>query len=90
MKNVGALSIFIPVAIQTAQRSERSPSSYLMPLAFGSLVGGTITQIGTSPNLLISIVRQDLEGRPFALFDFAPVGLPLHFLQWRFSRSAGA
>ncbi len=80
MKNVGALGIFIPITIQTAERSGRSPSDYLMPLAFGSLIGGTITQIGTSPNLLISIVRQDLEGRPFALFDFAPVGLPLTFL----------
>lgn len=77
MKNVGALGIFMPIAVQAAERGERSPSAYLMPLAFGSLIGGTITQIGTSPNLLISIVRQDLEGRPFALFDFTPVGLPL-------------
>jgi di/tricarboxylate transporter len=91
MKNVGALGIFIPIAIQTAERGERSPSAYLMPLAFGSLIGGTITQIGTSPNLLISIVRQDLEGHPFAFFDFAPVGLPLTVLAvaflavgWRF------
>jgi di/tricarboxylate transporter len=77
MKNVGALGIFMPIAIQTAERAERSPSAYLMPLAFGLLIGGTITQIGTSPNLLISVVRQDFEGHPFALFDFAPVGLPL-------------
>jgi di/tricarboxylate transporter len=77
MKNVGTLGIFMPIAIQVAQRSGRSPSSYLMPLAFGSLVGGTITQIGTSPNLLISSVRQDLTGQAFSLFDFTPVGLPL-------------
>jgi len=77
MKNVGTLGIFMPIAIQTAQRSDRSPSSYLMPLAFGSLIGGTITQIGTSPNLLISAVRQELGGEPFSLFDFTPVGLPL-------------
>ena len=80
MKNIGALGIFVPIAIQTADRNARSPSSYLMPLAFGSLIGGTITQIGTSPNLLISTVRQEVEGRPFALFDFAPVGLPLTVL----------
>jgi len=71
MKNVGALGIFMPIAIQTAERAERSPSAYLMPLAFGSLIGGTITQIGTSPNLLISVVRQDFEDHPFALFDCA-------------------
>lgn len=77
MKNVGTLGIFMPIAMQTADRSKRPLSLYLMPLAFGSLVGGTITQIGTSPNLLISAVRQETQGRPFTLFDFTPVGLPL-------------
>jgi len=77
MKNVGTLGIFMPIAIQTAERAKRSPSLYLMPLAFGSLVGGTITQIGTSPNLLISAVSREVGGRQFTLFDFTPVGLPL-------------
>jgi di/tricarboxylate transporter len=77
MKNIGTLGVFMPIAIQTARRNERSPSCYLMPLAFGSLVGGTMTLIGTSPNLLISTVRQEVEGRPFGMFDFTPVGLPL-------------
>ena len=77
MKNVGALGLFIPLALQTASRAKRSPSLYLMPLSFGSLIGGTITLIGTSPNLLISTVRTDLGGKPFSMFDFAPVGFPL-------------
>lgn len=77
MKNVGTLGIFMPIAIQIAERSKRPPSRYLMPLAFGSLVGGTMTLIGTGPNLLISTVRQELEGKPFRLFDFSPVGVPL-------------
>ncbi|GAC1478913.1 MAG: SLC13 family permease [Acetobacteraceae bacterium] len=80
MKNVGTLGIFMPIAIQTAERAKRPASRYLMPLAFGSLVGGTITQIGTSPNLLISAVRQETQGRPFTLFDFTPVGLPLSIM----------
>ncbi len=78
IKNVGTLGIFMPVAMETAKRSGRSPSIYLMPLAFGSLIGGTITKIGTSPNLLISEVRvQNGAAEPFALFDFLWVGLPL-------------
>ncbi|MDQ2928760.1 MAG: SLC13 family permease [Pseudomonadota bacterium] len=77
IKNVGTLGIFIPIAIQTARRSGQPRSIYLMPLAFASLIGGTITKIGTSPNLLISSVRQDLGQAPFRLFDFAAVGLPL-------------
>lgn len=80
VKNVGTLGIFMPIAIQIARRSKQSPSIYLMPLAFASLIGGTITQIGTSPNLLISTVRQDLTGKPFTMFDFSWVGLPLTFL----------
>ena len=77
VKNVGTLGIFIPIAIQTARRSGQPRSIYLMPLAFASLVGGTITKIGTSPNLLISTVRQELGQPPFGLFDFVAVGLPL-------------
>jgi di/tricarboxylate transporter len=77
IKNVGTLGIMMPVAIQAARRSGQPRSSYLMPLAFGSLVGGTITRIGTSPNLLISTVRQELGKPAFNLFDFVPVGLPL-------------
>ncbi|HEY2618166.1 MAG TPA: SLC13 family permease [Acetobacteraceae bacterium] len=77
VKNVGALGLFMPIAIQAAERRNRPPSRYLMPLAFGSLIGGTITQIGTSPNVLISAVRQEVLGQPYHLFDFTPVGLPL-------------
>lgn len=77
VKNVGTLGIFMPIAIQIARRSKQSPSIYLMPLAFASLIGGTITLIGTSPNLLISTVRENITGKPFAMFDFAWVGLPL-------------
>ncbi len=74
MKNVGALAIFLPAAVQVARRSDRSPSEFMMPLAFASLLGGSMTLIGTSPNMLISSVRQDLVGAPFGMFDFAPVG----------------
>lgn len=77
IKNVGTLGVFMPIAIQVARRSNQSPSIYLMPLAFGSLIGGTITLIGTSPNLLISTVRQELGAEPYSLFDFVWVGLPL-------------
>jgi len=77
IKNVGTLGIFMPIAIQTARRNGQSPSLYLMPLSFASLIGGTMTLVGTSPNLLISAVRQETTGQPFAMFDFIWVGLPL-------------
>ncbi|MDE2579857.1 MAG: SLC13 family permease, partial [Hyphomicrobiales bacterium] len=77
IKNVGTLGIFLPIAIQTARKSGMSPSSYLMPLSFASLIGGTMTLIGTSPNILVSGIREQATGAPYQMFDFLPVGLPL-------------
>jgi di/tricarboxylate transporter len=77
MKNIGALAIFLPVAMQAAERNRRPVSELLMPLAFSSLLGGMMTLIGTSPNLIISSMRQELVGRPSAMFDFLPVGAGL-------------
>ncbi len=77
IKNVGALAILIPVAFQMAKRSGTSPSQLLMPLAFGSLIGGLITLVGTSPNVIVSRVREEIVGKPFAMFDYAPVGLAI-------------
>jgi di/tricarboxylate transporter len=74
MKNIGALAIFLPVAVQLSERSRRSPAEALMPLSFGSLIGGLATLIGTSPNILISGIRDEIVGAPFAMFDFTPVG----------------
>jgi di/tricarboxylate transporter len=50
-----------------------------MPLAFGSLIGGLITLVGTSPNVIVARVRQDIVGQPFEMFDYAPVGLTIAF-----------
>ena len=77
MNNVGAVAIIMPVAIMTAEKANRSPGTLLMPVAFGSLLGGLITLIGTPPNLLISAIREDTIGRGYAMFDFAAVGLPI-------------
>ena len=74
MNNVGALALLLPVAVQIARKSGESPSLLLMPLAFGSLLGGLYTLIGTPPNLIIAAARAGDGGR-FHMFDFAPVGL---------------
>ncbi|OBQ89278.1 SLC13 family permease [Mesorhizobium sp. AA23] len=74
VKNIGALAIMIPIAFQFARRSGTSPSIFLMPMAFGSLLGGLMTQVGTSPNIVVSRVREQLTGTAFTMFDFAPVG----------------
>jgi di/tricarboxylate transporter len=77
LKNIGALAIMIPIAFQMARRSGVLPSMFLMPMSFAALLGGLMTQIGTSPNIIVSRVRQDLTGVPFQMFDFTAVGLVL-------------
>jgi di/tricarboxylate transporter len=77
VKNIGALAMLMPAAFQLAKRSGSSPSCMLMPMAFGSLLGGLITLVGTSPNIIVSRVREDMTGEPFGMFDYAPVGLGL-------------
>lgn len=79
-KNVGALAIMIPVAFQLARRFDTPPSQLLMPMSFGSLLGGMATLIGSSPNILVSRVREEVIGQPFRMFDYAPVGLSLALL----------
>ncbi|MBE1203211.1 SLC13 family permease [Aminobacter carboxidus] len=77
VKNIGALAIMIPIAFQFARRSNTSPSVFLMPMAFGSLLGGLMTLVGTSPNIVVSRVRQEMTGEAFSMFDFTPVGAAL-------------
>ena len=77
MNNVGALALLLPIVLQMARRSGRSPRSLLMPLSFGSLLGGLITMIGTPPNIIVAAYRAESVGQPFSMFDFTPVGLIL-------------
>jgi di/tricarboxylate transporter len=74
VKNIGALAMMMPVAFQLARRTGTPPSAMLMPMAFGSLLGGIVTLVGTSPNIIVSRVREEITGAPFQMFDFAPVG----------------
>jgi di/tricarboxylate transporter len=75
VKNIGALAMLMPIAFQFARAGNRSPSVFLMPMAFASLLGGIVTLVGTSPNVIVSRVREELTGKPFSMFDFTPVGI---------------
>jgi di/tricarboxylate transporter len=76
-KNVGALATLMPVAIRLGRGKDSSPSALLMPMSFLSLLGGLVTLVGTSTNIIVSDVREQTMGEPFQMFDFAPVGLAL-------------
>ncbi len=75
MNNVGALALMLPVALAGAAEHDRSPALLLMPLAFGSILGGMTTLIGTPPNIIVAAYRAEQTGTAFAMFDFSPVGV---------------
>src|SRR5690554_4639808 len=75
MNNVGALALLLPVAMRLAREHDASPSILLMPLAFGSLLGGLTTLIGTPPNIIIASYRGSVTGESFGMFSFTPVGV---------------
>ena len=75
MNNVGALALLMPIALQIAARLELPPGRVLMPLAFGTILGGMTTLIGTPPNLIVSSFRAQHGDGPFAMFDFSPIGV---------------
>ncbi|WP_319550337.1 SLC13 family permease [Desulfogranum marinum] len=75
MNNVAVAALMLPVVMDIARKTGKSPSILLMPLAYGSLLGGLTTMIGTPPNILVSEALRTHGLTPFGLFDFSPVGL---------------
>ncbi|NCU21255.1 SLC13 family permease, partial [Candidatus Falkowbacteria bacterium] len=75
MNNTPVVAVMIPVFIQLAQRLGVAPSRYLMPLSYFTILGGMITLIGTSTNILVDGVAQAKGLAPFSIFEIAPAGL---------------
>jgi di/tricarboxylate transporter len=75
INNVGALALLMPIAIQMAAKQNLPAGKVLMPLSFGSILGGMTTLIGTPPNLIVSGFRSATGRGSFAMFDFTPVGV---------------
>ncbi len=75
MNNVAIAALLLPVTMDIARKTGTPPSRLLMPLAFGSLLGGLTTMIGTPPNILVSSALSEAGLKHFRLFDFTPVGL---------------
>jgi di/tricarboxylate transporter len=79
MNNVAVAALMLPVVMDIARHTGSPPSKLLMPLAYGSLLGGLTTQIGTPPNILVSEALRNQGLRSFTFFDFTPIGLTVMF-----------
>ncbi|MBZ9611149.1 SLC13 family permease [Rheinheimera maricola] len=77
MSNIGVVALLLPVTVEATRRCGIPPAKVLMPMAFGAMLGGLVTLIGTPPNLLVSIALEKTGQQGFSLFDFALIGLPV-------------
>lgn len=75
MNNIGVAAMFLPVTIDIARRTKQAASRLLIPMAYGSLLGGMIVLIGTASNLVVSDFLREAGMKPLGLFDFTPIGI---------------
>ncbi|MBC8256733.1 MAG: SLC13 family permease [Candidatus Marinimicrobia bacterium] len=75
INNTAAVAIFIPLGIDLCQRFQISPTKVLLPLSYAAIFGGTLTLIGTSTNLVVSSVMEEMNMTPFSMFEFTKLGL---------------
>ena len=72
INNTAAVAIFIPLGIDLCQRFRISPTKVLLPLSYAAIFGGTLTLIGTSTNLIVSSIMEEMNMAPFLMFEFTP------------------
>lgn len=77
LNNTPIVAMLVGPVTAWAEQQRKSPSHFLMPLSFAVILGGTVTAIGTSTNLLVSGLLQQYGEVPFGLFEFTSIGLPL-------------
>jgi di/tricarboxylate transporter len=75
MNNIGVAAMFLPVTIDIARRTRQAASRLLIPMAYGSLLGGMLVLIGTASNLVVSDFLRETGMQPLGLFDFTPIGV---------------
>jgi len=75
VNNTPVVAIFIPIMLGVAKDTGASPSKLLMPLSYASMFGGVCTLLGSSTNILVSSIAEDLKQPAFSMFEFAPLGL---------------
>jgi di/tricarboxylate transporter len=77
VSNTACTAFFLPIVVGVAERAKISPSKFLLPLAFCSILSSSVTLISTSSNLVISGLMTSAGMRAMDMFELAPVGIPI-------------
>lgn len=77
MTNVAATAILLPGVMTLCRKTGIPPSRLLIPLSYSTILGGTLTVVGTQPNLIVSSLLRTSSGRELNFFDFTPMGITL-------------
>jgi di/tricarboxylate transporter len=77
MNNIAATAVLMPAVASIGARAGLAPSRLFIPLSFGAILGGTMTLVGTPPNILAAEILADRDLEPFTLFDFTPIGIAI-------------
>ncbi len=77
LNNTAVVLVFIPILVDMAQKTGIAVTRLLIPMAFGTILGGMTTLVGTSTNLLVSGIAEDMGYDPIGMFELSPVGFPL-------------
>ena len=76
VNNTAIVAIFMPITIRLAQKYKLSPSKLLIPLSYAAILGGTLTLVGTSTNLLVNSIMQNYgDIKPLGMFEFTKFGV---------------
>lgn len=89
MNNAAVVALFLPATVALSRHAMISPSRLLMPMAFAAVLGGNLTLIGNTPNLLVSGYLESRTGGPLGMFEYFPIGLAITVAGIAFTMTAG-
>lgn len=89
INNTPVVAMMVPMIIDIAKRTRTSPSKYLLPVSYAAIMGGTLTLIGTSTNILASDVSARLLDHPFSMFEFTKLGVLVLITGWLYLFTLG-
>ena len=89
MSDTGTVAVLLPAIISLSTNTKISPAKLLIPLAFGSLLGGAMTLIGTPPNIIVNDVLREAGYESFSFFSYTPMGLVMAVIGIGFMLTVG-